>query len=470
MISTPSTPRPPSRGARGGRDEGRRTPFAATAALGAAIGAPVGVAARRGWVRERLFLGMDGRAYARSLLTPGNLVAAAILAVGVPVLVYRFAAGLGATTNLSQAQPWGLWIGFDMMCNIALAAGAFTLCAAVHLFGMHAYEPLVRPIVLTACLRYLAGEMGLLADLGKPWNIVMAIVYQGSTSALFEVAWCVMLYTTVLFLECLLPVSDWAGWRRTRAALGKATLALAVLSVVFSTMHQSALGSLFLIAPAKLHPLWYSPYIHIFFFVSAVAAGISVIVVESSLYRRFFPGRMSPSVDIDRLQVGLGKAGALVLFAYFFLKLQGVAEASHWRLLATGWGAWFLLEIVGFVLVPSLLFGYGARHRRAGFVRAAAALAIAGVVLNRLNVSLIAFDWTRGVRYVPSWMEVMMTLTFLTLGVLAFRWMVNRMPILSAEPALVGGERRLPATEPRLPEAPPEPPMERSTSCTTTIS
>jgi Ni/Fe-hydrogenase subunit HybB-like protein len=316
-----------------------------------------------------------------------------------------------------------------------LAAGGFTIGGAVHLLGLRAYQPIVRPAILTAFLGYVMAIFGLLADLGKPWNMIMAIRYQGSRSALFEVAWCVMMYTTVLLLEFLLPAFEWLGWRRAHEALTKAMLGLTVLSVVFSTMHQSALGSLFLIAPAKLHPLWYSPYIFIFFFVSAVAAGISMVIVEGALSHRIFRHRITGAhVDMDELQIGLGKAGAIALFAYFFLKLQGVAEGEHWNLLPTRWGAWFLVEIVGFVLVPSLLFGYGARHRRVGFVRAGAVMAVLGIVLNRLNVSVIAYNWNSPDRYVPSWMEIVVSVTLVTIGVVAFRWIANRMPILSEDP------------------------------------
>ncbi|MFL5299504.1 MAG: NrfD/PsrC family molybdoenzyme membrane anchor subunit [Anaeromyxobacteraceae bacterium] len=397
--------------------------------------------ATSGWFNEKILMGMSGRAYLRSLFTPWNCLAGIILAIGIPTFIYRFAAGLGAVTNLTQLQPWGIWIGFDMMTGIVLAAGGFTLGAAVHLFGMHEYHPIVRPALLTAFLGYLMAVVGLLADLGKPWNIVMAIIHHGSASALFEVAWCVMCYTTVLLLEFLVPFFEWIGWRAPHDRLTKLMLGLTVLSVVFSTMHQSALGSLFLIAPAKLHPLWYSPYIFIFFFISAIAAGISMVVVEGALSHKLFRHRITGhGVDMDKLQCGLGKAGAIVLFAYFFLKLQGIAEGHHWDLLFTRWGAWFLLEIVGFVLVPSFLYGYGARNGKIRFVRAGAVIAVLGIVLNRLNVSVIAYNWNAPHHYVPSWQEVIVSLTLVTVGVLAFRWIANRLPILSEDPRFAGGE------------------------------
>ncbi len=393
------------------------------------------VAAHPSFFREKILLGKDLKDYVRSCCTKGNAIAAVILAVGIPLLIYRFAVGLGATTNLSQSAPWGIWIGFDMMTGIVLAAGGFTIGAAVELFGLKAYHAIERPAILTAFLGYVMAVIGLLADLGRPWNIVQAIFNYGTASALFEVAWCVMLYTSVLLLEFTVPVFEWLGWRKVQAVMKKALIALTVLSVMFSTMHQSALGSLFLLAPTKLHPLWYTPYIFIFFFISAIIAGICMVVVESSLSHRVFRSQITGEhADTDELTLGLGKAGALVMFAYFFLKLQGVIDGHAWGYLATGYGALFLVEIVGFVLVPSLLFAYGSRNGNVKLVRVAGAMGVAGIVLNRLNVSVIAFNWNQPIRYVPSWMEVWVSVTLVTLGVLAFRWIVNRMPILREDP------------------------------------
>ena len=393
------------------------------------------LAAQPSFFREKILLGMSGREYLRSLLTPANTVAAFILAVGIPLLVYRFAVGLGATTNLSQTAPWGIWIGFDMMTGIVLAAGGFTIGSTVQLFGLKAYHPIERPAILTAFLGYVMAVIGLLADLGRPWNIIQAIFNYGTASVLFEVAWCVMCYTTVLLLEFTVPLWEWLGWKKFHAVAKKLLIALTVLSVIFSTMHQSALGSLFLLAPTKLHPLWYTPYIFIFFFISAIIAGLCMVIVESAISHRVFASQVEGHhVDVDALTLGLGKAAAVVMFAYFFLKLQGVVDGHAFGYLATGYGAWFLVEILGFVLLPSLLFAYGARNRKVKLVRFAGLLGVLGIVLNRLNVSVIAFNWNQPVRYVPSWMEIWVSIALCTLGVLAFRWVVNRMPILREAP------------------------------------
>jgi Ni/Fe-hydrogenase subunit HybB-like protein len=398
------------------------------------------LAAQPSFIREKIFLGKSFPEYLRSLVTPANAVFAIILGIGVPLLIYRFAAGLGATTNLSQISPWGIWIGFDMMTGIVLAAGGFTIGATVQIFGLKAYHPIERPAILTAFLGYVMAIIGLIADLGRPWNMVHIFNSFGTASALFEVAWCVVLYSTVLFLEFTLPFFEWLGLARFQAVMKKALIALTVLSVMFSSMHQSALGSLFLLAPTKLHPLWYTPFIFIFFFLTAVIAGISMVVVESSLSHKVFAEQVKGH-DADKLVLGLGKAGALVMFAYFFLKLQGVIDGHAWGYLLTGYGAWFLVEIVGFVLVPALLFAYGARNGKVRFVRVAGAMGVIGVALNRLNCSVIAYNWQKpwAERYVPSWMEVWVSVTLVAIGVLLFRWIVNRMPILREDPRFAEG-------------------------------
>jgi Ni/Fe-hydrogenase subunit HybB-like protein len=204
-------------------------------------------------------------------------------------------------------------------------------------------------------------------------------------------------------------------------------------------MHQSALGSLFLIMPTRLHPLWYSQTIFVLFFVSAIIAGICMVIVESMLSHRVFASQVrGHHVDVDELTLGLGKAGAMATFAYFFLKLQAVVDSHAWHWLATGWGAWFGVEVLGFVLLPCLLFAHGARTRNVRLVRVAAVVGVLGIVLNRLNVSVIALNWQAPQRYVPSWMEVVISLTLVTIGLLLFRWIVNRMPILRSPEAARG--------------------------------
>jgi Ni/Fe-hydrogenase subunit HybB-like protein len=389
-------------------------------------------------LRGKLLMGMTARAYLRSLLTPWNLVAAAILAAGLPLLVVRFVLGLGAVTNLSQETPWGLWIGFDMLCGVALAAGGYTLAAAVYLFGLDSYRPAVRPALLTGFLGYLFAVLGLLCDLGQPWRIPYPLFYKhGVSSVMFEVGWCVFLYLTVLALEFTPPLFEWLGWKGLRRRAVELTVGLTALGVVLSTLHQSSLGALFLMAPGKLHPLWYSPFIPVFFFVSSVVAGLSMVILEMACSHRLFPHQLEPGAhrDVARITLGLGRAASVVLFSYFFLRLLGLAEARGWALLRTGPGAWYLLELLGLVLLPCLMLAVAARRGHLAGVRWAAGLAVAGVVLNRLNVSIVAYNWRSPTRYVPSGAELLVSLTLVTAGLLAYRWIVNRLPVLHRHPA-----------------------------------
>ncbi|HVL69312.1 MAG TPA: NrfD/PsrC family molybdoenzyme membrane anchor subunit [Vicinamibacterales bacterium] len=396
-----------------------------------------GTAMARGWFSERILLGYTPRQYVRSLLTPFDLVAGLILAVGIPVTVYRFAYGLGAVTNLSQTSPWGIWIGFDVLAGVALAAGGYTISTAVYVFGLEKYRPVVRPALLTGFLGYLFVVVGLLVDLGSPWRLPVPIFFSfGTTSVMFEVAWCVALYLSLLAFEFLPPVFEWLGLGRARAFVVSLALPATIAGVMLSTLHQSSLGALFLLAEGKIHPLWYSSYIPVFFFVSSIVAGLSMVIVESALSHRAFRDQLDPArhVDLDGLTLGLARGAAVVLFSYFFLKLQGLIDGGRWDLLATAYGAWYLVEVLGFVLAPALLFAWAARGRRVTLVRWIAGWTVLGIVVNRMNVAVIAVNWSRPVAYFPSWMEIIVSLTIVTVGVLTFRWIVNRMPVLREQP------------------------------------
>jgi Ni/Fe-hydrogenase subunit HybB-like protein len=395
---------------------------------------PATLTAPQPWFTEKVLMGQPWAEYRRGLFTPFNAVAAFVLAIGIPIIVYRFAAGLGATTNLSQTNPWGIWIGFDMLCGVALAAGGYTLATTVYIFGLDDYHPVVRPAVLTGFLGYVFAVLGLMCDLGRPWNLPIPMVYSfGTTSVMFEVGWCVMLYTIVLALEFSPALFQWLGWQTLRTYLLRATIGLTVAAVMLSTLHQSSLGALFLMAPTKLHPLWYSPFIPIFFFVSSIVAGLSMVIVESSLSHRAFQSRVDHHVDMDKLVLGLARAASVILFAYVFLRLQGLADSGRTDLLATPLGLWFIAEIVLFAAVPCLLFAHGARTRNATLVRWTAGWSVLGIVVYRLNVSVVAYNWEAAERYIPSWMEVWTSLTLVTTGILVFRWIVNRMPVLRDE-------------------------------------
>ncbi len=378
---------------------------------------------------------MSERGGRRGLLTPFNVVSAFILLTGLPVIAYRFVYGLGAATNLSQTNPWGLWIALDVLSGVALAAGGYTIASTVYIFGLKQYYPILRPAVLTGFLGYFFVVIGLLADLGRPWRLPYPLLMPyGVTSAMFCVAWAEFLYVFVQFLLFVPAVFEWLGWKSFRSFAAKTALGMSILGAIVSTIHQSALGSLFLIAPTKLHPLWYSPFLPILFFVSSLAAGCTMVIFEGMLCHKVFHDKIDAHhhAEFDRITIGLGKAGALVLFTYFFLKLLALADGGNWDLLWTRMGRWYMVEMLGFTLLPCLLLASGARAASPKQVRFGAGLAVLGIVVNRINTSVVAFNWHIPHRSVPSWMEIMTSLCLITFGVVLFRWIVNRMPVLSS--------------------------------------
>ena len=302
----------------------------------------------------------------KSFLTPFNVVAGIIVILGLIVTVLRFTGGLGSVTNLSDYNPWGIWIGFDLLVGVALAAGGFVTSAAVYIFGMKKYHSAVRPAILTGFLGYTLVVIALNYDVGRPWRLPYPfIIQQGTTSRLFEVAACVALYLTVLFIEFSPAAMEWLGLKRARNLVIRLTLLLTIFGVVLSTLHQSSLGALFLIAPAKLHPLWYSPYLPVFFFVSAIIAGLSMVIFESTLSHHYFADKMDEAhmKEKDAVALGFGKAASLVLAGYFITKVIGISAANNWHLLATNYGLWFLVELLGFIALPSFLYAVGVRDK-----------------------------------------------------------------------------------------------------------
>ena len=377
-------------------------------------------------------------------LRPFHVIAGVILLLGAFLTVVRFTQGLGPMTNLTQEYPWGLWIGFDLLCGVALAAGGFVTTAACYIFGLKKYHIAVRPAVLTAMLGYLLVVIALTYDVGRPWRLPYPFVVQsGTTSILFEVALCVMLYLLTLIAEYSQAAFEWLRMSRARSLIMKSILFLTVLGVILSTMHQSSLGALYLIAPSKMHPLWYSSFIPVYFFVSSIVAGLSMVIVEMSLARRFLRHKMDQAHEqgYEDVVLGFGKAAAFVLAGYLSLQILGLAVENDWGYLLTGFGGWYLVELVGFFALPAYVFTIAVRERRIRLIRWTALWTVLGIVINRLNVSIIAFNWQLppADRYFPSWMEIGITVFLVTLGVVVYRFCATRMPVLHEHPEYTDG-------------------------------
>ena len=381
------------------------------------------------------------RGAGKSLFSPFNIIAGLILIVGLAITFLRFSKGLSAVTNLSDNYPWGIWIGFDLLCGVALAAGGYVTSAAVYIFGMKKYHSAVRPAILTGFLGYSLVLLALLYDVGRPLRLALGypfVVSQGTSSLLFEVGLCVAIYLTVLFIEFSPAALEWLGLKKMRNLIARLTILLTIFGVVLSTLHQSSLGALFLIAPSKLHPLWYSNYLPIFFFISSIIAGLSMVILESWLAHRYFSHKMDQThlEQSDGVALGFGKAAAFLLAGYMAIKLVGITVDNNWHYLSTAYGVWFLVELVGFVAIPCFIYAVGVRDKNVAVIKFASVWTVAGIVLNRLNVSVFAFNWQLGPdeKYVPHWMEICISVFIVTLGIVAYRFIVTRMPVMYEHP------------------------------------
>jgi len=368
---------------------------------------------------------------AKVKITFWRVILAILMVAGAYATYIRFFKGLGASTNLSDAFPWGLWIGFDVMCGVMLAAGGFTLTAAVYLFNLKKFKPIVRPTVLTAFMGYLLVCVGLFFDVGRGLVLWHPLVMWNPRSVMFEVAWCVTLYTTVLSLE-------FAGVLFERFKLDAALrvqkaiiIPLVILGVVLSTLHQSSLGSLYLILPNKLHPFWYTPILPVLFFLSAICVGLAMTIFESSMSAKHF----GKQLELPLIQ-GLGRTLLVMLSIFTVVRFEDLFHRDALRLLSHG--GWetglFIVEILMACIIPiGLLLIPKVRENPKGLYLAAV-ICLLGFVTNRLNVAVTGLESSAGQHYFPKWSEIAVTLAIIAAGFWIFALAVKYLPIFSHEP------------------------------------
>jgi Ni/Fe-hydrogenase subunit HybB-like protein len=348
---------------------------------------------------------------------------------GLYATYLRVVHGLGGSTNLTNQFPWGLWIGFDVLCGVGLAAGGFTLAAAVHIFNIETYKPILRATILTAFLGYLLVIVALLYDLGQPFRIWHPLAMWNPRSVMFEVAWCVMLYTTVLALEFAPTVFERFGWKKPLRWARAVSIPLVVAGVILSTLHQSSLGSLYLIVPHKLDPLWYTPLLPFLFFVSAICVGFAMVIFESWHSSRAFGKQLEAP-----LLASMARVLAVLLSFYLVLRFLDLArrDALGYILRARTESYLFGLEIL-LMLVPMLLLFRAAVRRSPPALYGSAVMVILGFVANRLNVSVTGMELGSGTHYIPKWSEVVITLWIIALGFAIFRFAAKHLPIFATE-------------------------------------
>jgi Ni/Fe-hydrogenase subunit HybB-like protein len=352
-------------------------------------------------------------------------VFAMILAAGAYATYLRVFYGLAGSTNLTDEFPWGIWIGFDVLCGVGLAAGGFTLVAAVHIFNIERYKPILRPTILTAFLGYMFVVVGLLFDLGRPDRLWHPMVMQNPHSVMFEVAWCVMLYSTVLALEFAPVLFEKLNWEVPLRLLRLISIPVVIAGVVLSTLHQSSLGTMYLIVPHKLHPLWYSPLLPLQFYMSALCVGLAMVIFESwhssrALHREF---------ELPLLS-SLARALAVLLGAYMVLRFTDLSRRGALGFMFENQIESYLFGLeISLMLLPMLLLFQPKIRQNPHALYGSALMVVLGFVTNRLNVSLGGMERGSGATYIPAWSEIAVTLSLIALGFAVFRIAAKRLPL-----------------------------------------
>ena len=367
----------------------------------------------------------------RPPISPAVVVLGGLFVLGLVAAIIRYVNGLGAITNLNDNTAWGLWISFDLLCGVALASGAFITASMVHLFGGERFRPLLRPAILTGFLGYLLVILALMVDLGRPDRIWHLIIFWNTDSVMFEVGWCVMLYTLVLALEFSPLVFERLGLEAPRRLIHALVIPLAIAGATLSTLHQSSLGSLFVILPEELHKIWFTPLLPLMFWLTAVAVGPAMVILESTISSRVF----QRGLHLDLLG-DLAKVIPFVLAAYIAVKFGDLAGSGELDLLVD-WdleSGLFWLEIIGFVALPMVLFSLRAVRESSGWLLFSALLVIGGVILSRFAVSLIALGRPEfAASYVPHPLEFAVTVGVVATGVAAFALVARYLPLFVEE-------------------------------------
>ncbi len=390
---------------------------------------------RKKWsLMEKLFLGLTpGQYLNQAFRNKFNWVLGLILAIGIPLIIYRFLFGLGSVTHSSNDYPWGLFLGFGLFCMVPLSASGFMLGTTVEIFGRHDFAPIERLAMLNGLLGYFFAVIYLMVDLGQPWRLPYPMVVSfGPAAVLFLVGWHVATYLSVQVAEVSVSFFEWMNWPNGKAFIRRITIGLTVAGIILSTLHQGALGALFTYAPGKVHPLWYSAsfqWVH--FFCSSIPGGLCMVIAVSTIVRKTMAWRCDERflVNLDRITIALAKGASMALVTYLVIKLIGVAHDNEWAYLATGWGKWFLFELGAGVILPLVLLMSAVRHGNVAMARGGAFMVIFGVVLNRLNTSLITFNWNL-YQEIPHWREVLISLTIFALYIIVYRGILYRLPIL----------------------------------------
>ena len=353
----------------------------------------------------------------------------------------RYAYGIGAISDLSYSYPWGFWISFDLFTGVVISSGGFLMAGSVYILRIKEFEPLLRPSILTAFLGYIMVAVALLVDLGQPLRIWYMMIHWNHTSVLLEIGICVMSYLTVLAIEFAPVVLErFPTLHKVAHLIHKFIMPFVILGVVLSTLHQSSLGSLLLIQPTKLHPLWWTPILPILFFSSAITVGMAMIIFESSLSSRYFKRGLETHL-LEKLAKGL----PIALGIYALLKFGELAVAGELSLLFTSgiMSMLFWAEILIGVVTPIVWFSIKKNRTSPNGLLIGAIIVIVGMILNRFNVSWFAVKhpdplfylptFMGNVKYFPTLPEVAVSIGIFSAGILAFGLLAKYFPVFESE-------------------------------------
>ncbi|MBI5962360.1 MAG: Ni/Fe-hydrogenase cytochrome b subunit [Chloroflexi bacterium] len=364
-----------------------------------------------------------------------------LMGIAFVVAMMRYAFGIGVISDLSYSYPWGFWISFDLFTGVAISSGGFLMAGTVYILRIKEFEPLLRPSVLTAFLGYIMVAIALLVDLGQPLRIWYMMIHWNHTSVLLEIGICVMSYLTVLAIEFAPVVLErFPKVHKVAHLIHKFIMPFVIFGVVLSTLHQSSLGSLLLIQPSKLHPLWWTPILPIMFFASAISIGLAMIILESSLSSRYFQRGLE-----THLLAKLAKAIPVALVIYGLLKFGELAVAGDFGYLFTSgtMSILFWAEILIGVITPIIWLSIKKNRESANGLLTGAIIVLGGMILNRFNVSWFAVKhpdplfymptFMSNVKYFPTLPEVAVSLGIFAAGILAFGLAAKYLPVFEAE-------------------------------------
>lgn len=391
---------------------------------------------------DKVLMGMAIKDYVKTLITPLNIFAGLIVLAGLFLITMRFIFGLSQVTDSSSEQPWSLFLGWGLFSGVPFSASGFVIGTAVYIFNLKRYKPIVKNAILLGFLGYLFAVIFLMIDLGRPWRIYYPMfVSFGTASVMFLVAWHVALYLSVQFLEFSPTILAWLDQKNLRKIAIGMTLGLTIFGVMLSTLHQSALNAMFLLAPGKLHPLWYTSYLPWLAFISAIGAALALVIVVSKLTTIYLRNRADEHYlsSIDDITLGLGKAASLVFFTYLGFRLISITHEGAWKYLDTPYGHWFMVEIFILGIIPFLYY-YGVQNKNVKLIQWTAVVTMIGIILNRLNISLVAFNWQIPHREIFYWKELIVVAAVVIIEILVYRWIVNRMPVLMQHPDYIGDD------------------------------